>query len=161
MRLRYGHPGILASARRPLGSGLIVLIGACLAGGCGRIQIMEVDLSGRQPRFLVNHRGWPRPFRIPGVTEFAIGGEDDDSVWWHVKSVAPEGEPADDLAFVYGQVPPGFRQVYPKDDAAPQPLEPGRNYLVAAGGRHHLYRVVFALPVAVSQPAAQEDTSLP
>ncbi len=109
-----------------------------------------MDLSADGPRFIVDHSGWPRPFRIPRVNEFAIGTED-DVVHWHLKSSLPSGEAADNLAFVYGRVPSGFFQVIPADDAAPKPLVAGRNYLVAAVGEDQVYRIVWALPVSVKR----------
>lgn len=135
-----------------------VLSIGCTVAACNQPQQIQVDLSADRPRFIVDHHGWPRPFKIPRVTEFAIGTEDDSQVNWHLKSSLPSGEPADNLAFVYGQVPPGFYQVVPKEDEAPKPLEPGHNYLVAAGGDEQVYRIVLALPVSVkpSSPTAND-----
>lgn len=119
--------------------------------GCNRPQEIQVDLSADEPRFIIDHAGWPRPFRVPRVNEFAIGAEEDGVVAWHLKSGIPGGEPADNLAIVYGRVPSGFYQVVPAEDAAPKSLVPGRTYLVAAGGDEQIYRIVLALPVSVKR----------
>lgn len=90
------------------------------------------------------------------MTEFAVGTAESDEPLWHLKSSTPGGNPADELAIVYGRVPPGFDQIFPPDDGDPKPLESGPNYRVAAVGGDHLYRVVFALPpTTVSAPGAR------
>lgn len=122
---------------------ILVLLAAF--SGCGRPETIEVDLTTLPVRFIVDHQGWPRPFWWPRVTEFAVASEE-DGLLWQVESAEGEGEPADRLAFVYGQPPPGFRQVHPAEGAAPQTLMSGRSYFVAATGPKNVYRVVFALP---------------
>ena len=130
-----------------------------LAAGCGDPEPVQVDLSERPIRFLIDHHGWPRPFWWPRVNEFAIA-DDKDELIWHLKSSDPRGELAHQLAFVYGRVPPGFYQVFPEKDKAPSELRRDRTYYVAAGGERALYRMAFSLPVTAlefnqPQPPAQ------
>lgn len=122
---------------------ILVLLAAF--SGCGRPETIEVDLTTLPVRFIVDHQGWPRPFWWPRVTEFAVASEE-DGLLWQVESSKGEGELADRLAFIYGQPPPGYRQVHPVEGTAPKSLISGRSYFVAATGPKDVYRVVFALP---------------
>ncbi len=116
--------------------------------GCNKPGGVEVDLtSPAQPRFIVDHHGWPRPFWWPRVTEFIIASEEDDCIW-QLAATNAGGELANRLAFVFGDVPPGFIQVHPTDNARPKPLISKRSYYVAATGSQAVYRAVFALPVS-------------
>lgn len=126
---------------------LCLLIGALpfFVAGCAREGTIEVDASSRPVRFTIHHRGWPQPFVWPQVTEFAIAATGDE-LFWQVQSESGSGPPAKRLEIVYGRVPPGFVQVYPKDGTAAKPLSPGRTYYVAAGGRDAVYKAAFALP---------------
>ncbi len=110
-----------------------------------------MDLTSTPVRFIVNHRGWPRPFWWPRVTEFAVASSESEQgeLLWQLKSTSAQGELAHRLAFVYGRVPPGFTQVHPGEAQAPEPPEPGRVYYVAAGGQDSLYRMAFSLPVTL------------
>jgi len=131
-----------------------------LLSGCQRVGVIEVDVTSQPPRFIVNHHGWTVPFRGPRVTEFAIASEEDGAVW-ELRSAAPRGEKARQLAFVYGETPPSFVQVTPEKTARPRPLVPGRTYFVAAGGPSSVYRIVFALPVEYWTPRQPPPTSAP
>ncbi len=128
---------------------LAVLMSCLVFPGCIKPGPIEVDLSSKPVRFVINHQGWPRPFWWPCVNEFAIAtGEDDKGeLLWHLESTDSVGEPAHYLAFIYGRVPRGFRQVAPEGERAARPLEHGKVYYVAAGGRGALYRMAFSLPV--------------
>lgn len=128
-----------------LGIALVLGIAAVAVCGCGRPGVVDIDLTTSPVRFIVDHHGWPKPFWWPRVTEFAIGS-DKDELLWHLETSRSTGEPADRLAFIYGQVPPGFRQLVPAGDAPPQPLKTGRTYYVAAVGPRAVYRMVFSLP---------------
>ncbi len=141
---------------------ILLLFGLCLtAVGCGRPQAIDVDDSSIPYRFIIEHRGWPAPFKWPRVTEFAIGS-DADELLWQLESVDPAGEPARRLAFIYGRVPPGFSQVHPKDSVPPKALEPGRSYYVGATGPGDdaVYRMVFALSISPEE-AARDLPPLP
>ncbi len=114
--------------------------------GCGGGENIGVDLSADAPRFIL-HRpvsGWP--FRWPMVDAFVIASEDDGAVW-ELRSTDPTGLQARRLAIIYGQVPSGFHQVLPKENAAPAALHAGRLYYVGATGPHERFRTVFALPI--------------
>jgi hypothetical protein len=128
--------------------------------GCQRDGVIEVDVTAQPPRFIVQHRGWPAPFHWPCVTEFAIASEEDGCVW-ELRSAADGGEPARQLAFIYGEVPPGFVQLTPEKAARPRALVAGRTYFVAAGGASHVYRIVFALPVDYLTPVRPPPASAP
>lgn len=114
--------------------------------GCQSVGVIEVDVTAQPPRFIVHHQGWPAPFHWPRVTEFAIASEEDGAVW-ELRSASSDGEPARQLAFIFGEVPPGFFQLTPDKAARARPLVVGRTYFVAAGGPSYIYRIVFALPV--------------
>jgi hypothetical protein len=121
------------------------------ACGCRSSEIqsgtIEVDLSAAQVRFIIDDRyGWQGLFRRPKVTNLAIASQEDELLW-ELRAVAAAGEPTDRLAFVYGQVPPDFEQVFPKGGASPKPLVAGRSYFVGVTGPREAYRVAFALPV--------------
>lgn len=122
--------------------------------GCQRPQIVDVDLSAAPPRFILNHQGWPRPFWAPRVTEFAIAT--DSEPLWQLEATGTRGAPAREWAIPYGEVPEGFRQVFPEGNEKPKPFRQGRTYFVAAGGRSTVYRMVFSLPIdplEVDRPA--------
>ena len=125
--------------------------------GCNRPGAIEVDLTSAPVRFIVDHRGWPRPFWWPRVTEFVIAGGEGESgeLVWHLKSTSTSGELAHQLAFIYGRVPPSFYQVFPNGDQVPQPLERGQVYYIAAGGKKTIYRIAFSLPVEPEDIAAR------
>jgi len=129
---------------------IFVFIYAGGAIGCVPDQTIHVDLTAEPVRFIIDHSGWPAPFRYPRVTEFAIASEEDGAVW-EIETVAPGGVPARDLAVIYGHVPEGFAQNRPPH-ASPPPLVRGRTYFVAAGGSESVYRMVFALPAYRPRP---------
>ncbi|HVP11924.1 MAG TPA: hypothetical protein VMV94_12150 [Phycisphaerae bacterium] len=143
----FGHPRGPALPGHMVRSVCLCLLLSLIVAGCGRPETVEVDLSSSPARFIVDHAGWPRPFWWPRVTEFAIGSEEDDLLW-QLQATSDRGELAHKLAFVYGQVPPGFAQVFPAVGTAPKPLIPGRSYFVGAVGPKAVYRAVFALPVS-------------
>jgi len=139
------RPGEHRRRAAQTGGLLAVSLAAFAIGGCGRPGVVDVDLTTAPVRFIVDHHGWPKPFWWPRVTEFAIGS-DKDELLWHMEASSSAGEPANRLAFVYGQVPPGFRQLVPAGDTPPQPLKTGQTYYVAAVGPRAVYRMVFSLP---------------
>ncbi len=122
-----------------------------MVAGCSGDGVIEVDFSSQQVRFIIDHRGWPRPFSWPRVNDFGIASEEDGPIW-QLQTETLSGQPARQLAIIYGEVPRGFSQVFPSDNAAPKPLERGRNYFVAAGGPKQVYKAVFALPVDAMTP---------
>ena len=128
---------------RPFLVGAILV--AATVSGCQKPQAVDVDLSTKPARFLINHHGWPRPFWVPRVTEFAIATEQESI--WQLESTSERGTSARELAIVYGEVPDGFRQVFPEDNDKPKELQQHLTYFVAAGGKKALYRIVFSLPV--------------
>ena len=132
-----------------LGVPLLLFIGAPALPGCGP-ETVDVDLSCRPVRFIIDHQGWPRPFWWPRVTEFAIADSKDELVW-HLRSSDPGGELARQLAIIYGRVPPGFEQVFPQKGNGPVPLQRDRNYYVAAAGPSAVYRMVFSLPLEAAE----------
>ncbi len=140
-------------------SNRLVLASLALAGlaaaGCSSPEgTIDVDLSSVPPRFIVDHKHWPRPFWWPRVNEFAIGSEKDDLLW-HLHSADGLGDSARSLAFVYGQVPSGWVQAFPADGVRPKALVAGRSYYVGAVGPKAVYRVVFALPLSPEEAAAR------
>ena len=139
-----GRPMIVRrlGARR-MGFALIAVFAAC-----NQPQEIGVDMSGPQPRFIIDHQGWPRPFWTPGVREFAVGTTEPDEPLWHLRATVSRGRPADELAIVYGTIPVGFEQVHPLDGAPPRPMVAGINYLVAAAAGDHLYRLVVGVSPA-------------
>jgi len=139
---------------------LVCLVLACLTfSGCSNQEgTIDVDLSVSPPRFIIEHQGWPRPFWWPRVTEFAIGSNEDDLLW-QLQAADDFGELACGLAFVYGQVPAGWQQVFPAEGARPKPLAAGRSYYVGAGGPKSVYRVVFALPLSMEEAAERRRSS--
>ncbi len=143
---------------------LPILLFLLLYSGCNQPGTIEVDTTTRPVRFIVDHQGWPRPFWRPRVTEFAVASEE-DGLLWQLESVRSEGEPADQLAFIYGKPPPGFRQLHPHEAAAPKRFVGGRSYFVAATGPNEVYRVVFALPQRAeslhARPREQGDSGEP
>lgn len=126
----------------------------CLIGtwaGCHRPGEIVVDLTGRPPRFtLAGDRGGR--WMGPRVTEFAIASARDE-LMWQLASVDDSGVAAEEFAVVYGQIPPGFRQVFPAENKAPRSLAPRTNYYAACGDSRQVYRIVFALPDAGPWPA--------
>lgn len=139
----------------------------CLAGvvftGCNDPGTIDLDFTGQPVRFFIHHRGWPRPFHWPRVTEFAIASEEDGAIW-QLRSEDSEGQPARELAIIYGRLPPGFVQEFPAGSTAPVPLQRGRTYYVAAGGPRAVYRMVFALPITALEhehPRPTTTTSAP
>ncbi len=128
--------------------------------GCHRSNVIEVDLTTPPPRFVIDHHGWPAPFRWPRVTDFAIASDEDGAVW-ELRSEKMEGVPARMLAIIYGELPPGFLQVTPAKGARARPLVPGRTYYVGAVGPSSVYRIVFALPVGYWEPMPSHPTSMP
>ena len=144
-----GGPALHSAIRRMARIRILFLLCCPLFAGCVRPEPVEVDLSARPVRFVINHTGWPRPFWWPRVTEFAVatGCDDEGELLWHLKSSSAAGELAHYLAFIYGRVPPGFHQVAPESGRVAKPLERGRTYFVAAEGKGALYRMVFSLPV--------------
>ncbi|HWL94550.1 MAG TPA: hypothetical protein VNT79_13590 [Phycisphaerae bacterium] len=81
------------------------------------------------------------------VNAFAIGAEDESL--WEIEALDQEGGAvARQFAIVYGEVPEGFVQNHPRNDASAKPLVPGRTYFVGATGPGgEVFRTVFALPV--------------
>lgn len=114
--------------------------------GCAVEGPIEVDSTTEPVRFIINHRGWPRPFWSPSITEFAIASEEDGPIW-QLESADGAGVTARQLAIVYGQIPSGFVQAFPEQAKDPAKLKPGRNYFVAAGGPKAIFKVVFAVPI--------------
>lgn len=127
----------------------LLLVPSLVGVGCSRSGPIEVDVSSRPICFIIDHKGWPRPFWWPRVTEFVIASDETEAgeLIWHLKSIGATGELARELAFTYGRAPPGFYQVFPAGEQAPEPLERGRVYYVAAGGKDTVYRMVFSLPL--------------
>lgn len=121
--------------------------------GCNRPGAIDVDLTSHPVRFLIDHRGWPRPFMYPRVTEFAVASDEEGAVWQLAAETA-EGVPVKELAIVYGEVPRGFVQTVPTSGRPPRLME-GRTYYVAAGGPRSVYRIVFALPLERGMPLPQ------
>lgn len=113
--------------------------------------MIQIDMTTMPVRFLINHKGWPRPLWTPRVTEFAIASEDDGPIW-QLEAADELGRPARDLAIIYGQVPAGFVQTFPEDGLRPRMLATRRTYFVAAGGADSLYKMVFAMPVSQWEP---------
>lgn len=117
-----------------------------LASGCSTEQKIEVDLSASTPRFVLDGWTWGWPFRWPRVHALAIGA--DEESMWEIESVDPQGVPARQFAIIYGELPQGFIQTHPKNEAKPKRLTQNRNYFVgAAGPNDEIFRTVFALPV--------------
>ncbi|QDV89040.1 hypothetical protein RAS2_01010 [Phycisphaerae bacterium RAS2] len=133
------------------------LIMGCAAGvflcGCNRPGAIDVDLTSHPVRFLIDHRGWPRPFMCPRVTEFAVASDEEGAVW-QLAAESAEGVPARELAIVYGELPRGFVQTVPTSGRPPRLME-GRTYYVGAGGPRSVYRIVFALPLERGMPLPQ------
>jgi len=117
-----------------------------LAGGCGASDRIAIDLSAPTPRFILNKPTWGWPFRWPMVNALAIASKQDGALW-EIRTTDPDGLAAHRLAIIYGQIPPGFYQVVPDDNAHPPPLRAGRNYFVGATGPDATFRAVFALPI--------------
>jgi hypothetical protein len=136
-------------SRPAMGRSAALLLGVLALSGCAS-ETVDVDLSCHPARFIVDHKGWPRPFWWPRVTEFAIADSKEELVW-HLKSAAPGGELARQLAFIYGRVPPGFEQLFPEKNKAPSPLQRDRTYYVAAAGPSAVYRLIFTLPVEADE----------
>lgn len=128
--------------------------------GCHRSNVIKVDLSAHPPRFVIDHYGWPAPFRWPRVTDFAIASEEDGAVW-ELRSETMDGVPARKLAIIYGEPPPGFVQVTPAKGTHVRALVPGRTYYVGAVGPTAVYRIVFALPVAYWEAFPSHPTTMP
>ena len=136
---------------------LFLLLIVAFGVGCERPQSVLVDYSTPPMKFVINHQGWPRPFRCPRVTEFAIASDQDEEIW-HVVSNDGDGAEARDLSIVYGDVPGGFRQVFPEKGEGPPPLRPGRIYYIAAAGSTTVYRMVFSLPLDSLEAQRQVQT---
>lgn len=124
---------------------LILSAAPCLLTGCQKPQAVLIDYSTAPMRFVIDHQGWPRPFKSPRVTEFAIANDQDELVW-QLAATEGGGAEARGFAIVYGEPPRGFEQVFPEKGERPRPLIRGRTYFVAAGGGSNVYRMVFALP---------------
>jgi hypothetical protein len=157
----------LGGLGRPGSRGIVVVAAVAVyilltfaVTGCGRPEAIEVDLSSMPVRFVIDHSGWPRPFWWPRVTEFAMGSEEDDLLW-QLEATDSRGELAHKLAFVYGEVPPGFAQVFPAVGRCPRPLTPGRSYYVGAAGPKAVYRSVFALPISSDEAARLRSANPP
>lgn len=123
-----------------------ILLVLTMTVGCAVEGPIQVDSTAEPVRFIVDHRGWPRPFWSPRITEFAIASEADGPIW-QLESADAIGVPAKQLAFLYGEVPPGFVQLFPEQARRPIRLKPSRNYFVAAGGPKAVFKMVFAVPV--------------
>lgn len=121
------------------------------AAGCSVEGRIDVDASALPSRFHIHQKGWPAPFYIPRITEFAIASEEDGPIW-QLEAESGKGVMARNLAIEYGILPTGFVQVYPEGDQKPTALRTGRTYFVAAGGPKAIYRMVFALPVESWRP---------
>lgn len=156
--LRIGHFQV-QSRSRPYGFVVCALLTGLLAG-CAKEGTIEVDLTTRPPRFIVDHVGWPRPFKCPVITEVAIASDEDEELW-HIESLRPEGLPARQLGIIYGQVPAGFNQTIPAMNEKPKQLVTGRTYFLAAGGPDHVYKVAFALPIDDFGPIIRPPTTQP
>ncbi|MCG8404311.1 MAG: hypothetical protein MI923_03840 [Phycisphaerales bacterium] len=115
--------------------------------GCADPTAIDVDLSADKPRFTIDHADWGWPFRWRRVSDFALASEE-EGLLWEIRSTDPDGCSARQLAIVYGDVPAGFYQVAPEENARPARLRSGRTYYVGATGTSSVYRAVFALPVA-------------
>ena len=152
--------------------GLVFVAASALTlSGCSDPQTITLDFSSNPLRLIIDHRGWPRPFMCPRVTQFALASNEDGAVW-ELESDDARGVPARQLALIYGQVPPGFHQITPSGSVKAPVLLSGRTYFVAAGGPRSIYRIVFALPVdaleairggpvapvPASQPSSQPNT---
>lgn len=148
------------TSRRQLATMLSLPFVCLAAGGCGGPGTIDTDTTSTPVRFIVNHHGWPRPFWWPRVTEFAVGSEEDDLVW-HLQATDSLGALTHNLAFVYGEAPPGFQQVYPPAGVMPKPLAPGRSYYVGATGPNAVYRVVFALPLSPEEAMQRRPPAAP
>lgn len=114
--------------------------------GCAVEGPIEVDSTTEPVRFIINHRGWPRPFWSPDITEFAIASEEEGPIW-QLEAATGQGVKARQLAILFGRVPSGFVQTFPAQAEKPRRLKPGRNYFVAAGGPKAVFKVVFAVPI--------------
>ncbi len=115
--------------------------------GCHDPTVIDVDFSDETPRFLIHHRTWGWPVLWPRVNAFAIAS-DEDGKMWELRSRLPEGVPARDLVFEYGETPTEFRQTFPIHDARPRRFSGGRNYFIGATGPNdERYRMVFGLPM--------------
>jgi hypothetical protein len=122
--------------------------------GCAQNQCCDVDFSSSPPRFVINHQGWPRPFWVPRITEFAVASEEDEDAIWQLEAADSSGVPAKRLVIVFGEVPDGFVQVRPEKSAPPKTLQQGRTYYVAAGSRQYTYPMAFRLPMGAAGPAS-------
>lgn len=127
--------------------GFVCLSVSCIAViGCGNLNRIEVDLSTATPRIVISGRTWGWPFVWPRVSGIAIAT--DTEPVWELESVDKAGVPARNLAIIYGEVPGGFTQTYPGNDARPGRVVPGKTYFVGATGpNEETYRAIFALPV--------------
>ncbi len=148
--LGAGPSGSVHVTKKP-GCAFVCLCLTLGGAGCGDPTAIAVDLSADKPRFVIHHVTWGWPFRWPRVQEFAIASNEDGALW-DIKSIDEAGVPARELGIVYGEVPPGFAQVSPEQDARPKPLVGGRMYFVGATGPESVYRTVFALPIGMLGP---------
>ena len=80
-------------------------------------------------------------------------GSEEDDLLWQLRATDDRGQLAHKLAFVYGEIPPGFEQVFPAVGRSPRPLTAGRSYYVGAAGPKAVYRSVFALPISSDEAA--------
>ena len=124
--------------------------------GCTDPSTIEVDLSADKPRFTIDHTAWGWPSQWPRVNDFALASEE-DGLLWEIRATDPDGCSAHQLAIVYGDVPTGFYQVAPGENARPPRLRCGRTYYVGATGSSSVYRAVFALPADRLGVPAQPD----
>jgi hypothetical protein len=132
--------------RPPFRSILLLLAAGLLAGGCRDPETIQLDFTSHPVRFIIDHRGWPRPFWWPRLTEFAIATEEDGAIW-QLQAPVDDGPLARNFVITYGEVPPGFMQVFPEKQDPPAPLRTGRRYFVAAAGPASVYRMVFSMPI--------------
>lgn len=134
-------------------SAILALALVLATPGCHQEGSIEIDLKANPVVFIVNHRGWPRPFWHPRVTEFAIGSEEDGPIW-QLESSDEFGQPANNLEITYGQIPKGFVQLFPEGGLRPRRLLTHRTYFAAAGGPRSLYKMVFAMPLTRWTPTS-------
>lgn len=137
--------------RRLLRPAILALAFLLPIEGCQHEGVIEIDLKARPVKFLIDHRGWPRPFWYPRVTEFAIASEEDGPIW-QLEAADETGQPARNLEITYGLVPKGFVQIFPEGGLRPRKLVTHRTYFAAAGGPRSLYKMVFSMPLTSWAP---------
>ncbi len=137
--------------RRPLLPAILALALSFPLAGCQQEGVIEIDLRAKPVKFLIDHRGWPRPFWYPRVTEFAIASEEDGPIW-QLEAADETGQPARDLEITYGLIPKGFVQILPEGGLRPRKLVTHRTYFAAAGGPRSIYKMVFSMPLTNWSP---------